>query len=72
MHYLFFNFGLSHLINSSHVHKFFNVKLDGHTPLVYIVFKIGMKNKQYGISFEVATSLQTKLQFQNFLHALLS
>jgi hypothetical protein len=31
------------------------------TPLVYIMFKIGMKNKEYGISFEVATSSQTKL-----------
>ncbi len=72
MHYLFFYFGLSLLINSSHVHIGFIVKLDGHTPLAYIVFKIGMKNKQYGISFEVTTSLQTKLQFQNFLHALLS
>jgi hypothetical protein len=30
-------------------------------PLVYIVFKIRMENKQYGISFEVATSSQTKL-----------
>jgi len=25
------------------------------------MFKIGMENKQYGITFEVATSLQTKL-----------
>jgi hypothetical protein len=25
-------------------------------PLVYIVFKIGMKNKQYAISFEVVAS----------------
>jgi len=60
MHYLFFCFGLSLRISSSHVHKFLNVKLDKHTPFVYMVFKIGMKNKQYGISFEVAISLQTK------------
>jgi len=44
----------------------------GIPPLAYIMFKIGMKNKQYGISFKVATSLQTKLQFQDFFHALLS
>jgi hypothetical protein len=42
------------------------------TPLVYIVFKLGMKNKQYGINFEVATSSQTKLQLQNFPHAFFS
>jgi len=41
-------------------------------PFVYIVFKLGMENKQYGISFEVATSLQIKLQLQNFLHAFFS
>jgi hypothetical protein len=28
-----------------------------------------MKNKQYGISFEIAIYSQTKLQLQNFLHA---
>jgi hypothetical protein len=39
------------------------------TPLVYMVLELGMENKQYGISFELATSSQTKLQFQNFLHA---
>jgi hypothetical protein len=39
------------------------------TPLVYVMFKIGLKNKQYAISFEIATSSQTKLQFQNFPHA---
>jgi hypothetical protein len=39
------------------------------TPLVYIMFKLGMENKQYEISFEVVISLQTKLQFQNFPHA---
>jgi len=38
-------------------------------PLVYITFKLGMENKQYGISFEVATSWQPKLQLQNFHHA---
>jgi hypothetical protein len=31
------------------------------TPLVYTLFKIGMENKQYGISFELTTSSQTKL-----------
>jgi hypothetical protein len=40
------------------------------TPLVYIMLKLKMENKQYGISFEVATSSQTKLQLQNFLHVL--
>jgi hypothetical protein len=61
VHNLFFFLGLTFFINSSHVHKFFNVKLDDHTPLLYIMFKIGMKNKQYGISFEVSTSSQIKL-----------
>jgi len=28
-----------------------------------------MQNKQYGISFEITTSSQTKLQLQNFFHA---
>jgi hypothetical protein len=32
------------------------------TPLVNIMFKLGIENKQYGISFEVVTSSQTKLQ----------
>jgi hypothetical protein len=36
------------------------------------MFKIGVENKQYGISFEVATSSQTKLQLQNFPHAFCS
>jgi len=31
-----------------------------------------MENKQYGISFEVVTSSETKLQLQNFLHAFCS
>ncbi len=61
MHNLFFRFGLRLLINLYHVHKFLNVKLDDHTPLIYIMFKIGIENKRYGISFEVATSLQIKL-----------
>jgi len=61
MHYLFFGFGLSLLISSSNVHKFLNVKLVDHTPFVYIIFKIGMKNKQYGINFKILTFLQTKL-----------
>jgi hypothetical protein len=30
------------------------------------MFKIGMENKQYGISFEVASYSQTKLELQNF------
>jgi len=30
------------------------------------MFKIGMKNKQYGISFEVATYSQIKLELQDF------
>ncbi len=42
------------------------------TPVFYILFKLGMENKQYGISFEVATSSQTKLQLQNFPHAFFS
>jgi len=37
VHYLFFYFGLSLLISSSHVHKLFNVKLHRHTPLLYSV-----------------------------------
>jgi hypothetical protein len=31
------------------------------TPLVYIMLKIGMDNKQCGISFKIATSSQTEL-----------
>jgi hypothetical protein len=31
-----------------------------------------MENKQYGISFEVATSKQTKLQLHNFPHLFFS
>jgi hypothetical protein len=37
MHNLFYCFGLSLLISSSHVHKFFNVKLDDHTSCLYNV-----------------------------------
>ncbi len=54
MHIFYFSFGLSFLNGSSHVHTFFNVKLND--PLVYTVFKVGMKNKQYEISFEIAIS----------------
>jgi len=32
------------------------------TPLIYIMFKLGIENKQYEIRFEVTTSSQTKLQ----------
>jgi hypothetical protein len=42
------------------------------TPFVYIMFKIGMENKQYGISFEVAIFSQIKLQLQNSPHAFCS
>jgi hypothetical protein len=31
------------------------------TPLVYIMFKLGMENKQYEIKFEIITSSQNKL-----------
>jgi hypothetical protein len=31
-----------------------------------------MKNKQNGISFEIATFSQTKLQLQNIIHAFCS
>jgi hypothetical protein len=31
------------------------------TPLVYIMFKLGMENKKYGISFEVVTSKLSSL-----------
>jgi hypothetical protein len=65
VHNFSFCFKLSLLIGSSHVHTFFNVKLDD----VYIMFKLGMENKQYGTSFEISISTQTKLQFENFLHA---
>jgi hypothetical protein len=41
-----------------------------NTHLVYIVLKIRMEKKKYEISFESATSSQTELKFQNFLHAL--
>jgi len=54
------------------VHKFLNVKLNGHTPPCLYSIQNRNEKKQYGISFEVATSLQIKLYFQNFLHALLS
>jgi len=37
------------------------------TPFVCIMFKIGMENKQYGISFEIGIYSQIKLQLQNFL-----
>jgi hypothetical protein len=33
------------------------------------MFKLEMGNKQYEISFEVATSSQTKLQLENFPYA---
>jgi hypothetical protein len=33
------------------------------------MLKLGLENKQYGISFKVVTSSQTKLQLQNFPHA---
>jgi hypothetical protein len=36
------------------------------------MFKLGMENKQYEESFEVATSSQTKLQLQNVPHAFFS
>jgi len=39
------------------------------TPFVYIVFKLRMDNKQYLISFKIATSSQTKLKLKNFPHA---
>ncbi len=39
------------------------------TPFIYIMFKLEMGNKQYEISFEVATSSQTKLQLENFPYA---
>jgi hypothetical protein len=41
-----FCFRWSLLNGSSHVHTFFNVKLDDNN-LVYIMFKLGMENKQY-------------------------
>ncbi len=67
MHNLFICFGLNILISSNHVHKLFNVKLEGHT-LVHIMFKIRMKNKQYGISFEVVTpKLSSCLLFLVFI-----
>jgi hypothetical protein len=66
-----FCFGLSPLIGSSHVHKFLNLKFDGHTPYLYIV-QNKMENKQYGINFEIVTSAQTILQLQNFPHAFCS
>jgi hypothetical protein len=53
--------GLSLLIDSSHVHKIFNVKLDDHALCLYNVQNKDEKNI-YGISFELATSSQTKLQ----------
>jgi len=37
MHNLFFYFGLNFLIRSSHVHNFFIVEFDDHTPCLYIV-----------------------------------
>jgi hypothetical protein len=39
------------------------------SPLVYNVQNKNEKRKQYGISFEVTTFSQTKLQFQNFAQA---
>jgi hypothetical protein len=62
---------LNLFIGSSHVHKFFNVKFDDHTPSLYSAQNIN-ENKQYGINSEVATSSQIKLQLQNFLHAFCS
>jgi hypothetical protein len=37
MHNFSFCFGLNFLNGSSHVHTFFNVKLDDHTPCLYNV-----------------------------------
>jgi hypothetical protein len=33
------------------------------------MFKLKMEYKQYELSFEIATSSQTKLQLKNFPHA---
>jgi hypothetical protein len=66
VHNLILCFGVSLSIAPSHVHTFFVVILNDHL-LVYIMFKLGMKNKQYGISFEVATSkLSPCLLFLDF------
>jgi hypothetical protein len=71
VHNFSFCFGLSLLNGSSHAHTFFNVKFDDHT-LVYIVFKLGIENKQYGISFEIGIFSQINLQLQNSPHAFFS
>jgi len=42
------------------------------TAFVYVMFKIWVENKQNGISFEIATFSQIKLQFQNIIHAFCS
>jgi len=67
VHNFSFYFGLNLLNGSSHVHTFFNVKLAYHTSCLYS--DQTRNGKQYGISFEVIISSQTKLQLQNFLHA---
>ncbi len=53
-----FCFRLNLLINSSHVHIVFNVKLDDHTLCLYNVPIRNVKQT----SFEVVTFSQTKLQ----------
>jgi hypothetical protein len=57
---IFLNCGLSLLIGSFHMAITLNVKM-GCRDLLYIVFKIRMEDKPYGISFELGVYLQTIL-----------
>jgi hypothetical protein len=56
----FLNFGLSFLIASSHMAHILNVQM-GSNNLVYILSKMRMENKPYGINFELGVYLQTIL-----------
>jgi hypothetical protein len=51
-------FGLSLLIGSSHVAHILNVKM-GSEDLLYILFKMRMEDKPYGINFQLGVYLQT-------------
>jgi hypothetical protein len=54
------SFGLSLLIGSSHMAHILNVKM-GSEDRFYILFKMRMEKKPYGIDFELGVYLQTIL-----------
>jgi hypothetical protein len=57
---------LFHLLIPNGIIFYFDIILN-YTPSL-VIFKMGMENKQYGITFELATYLQIRLQLKNFPH----